>query len=146
MNAVKKETTQFIEVPLPDEFTAYGDVTMGLNEMDTPGSLNVDYTTGTVKLKKSGVIVEVSIWFDMVSRRKDVIGDINKLIPISWEKKYNEEIASTLFTPMANVRSTHRSIRCISSFRPNTLQYLNEYSKQMQLTLEMLAEPLTEWQ
>ena len=103
MNAVKKETTQFIEVPLPDEFTAYGDVTMGLNEMDTPGSLNVDYTTGTVKLKKSGVIVEVGIWFDMVSRRKDVIGDINKMIPISWEKKYNEELASTLFTPMANV-------------------------------------------
>jgi hypothetical protein len=103
MSAVKKETTQFIEVPLPDEFTAYGDVTMGLNEMDTPGSLNVDYTTGTVKLKKSGVIVEVSIWFDMVSRRKDVIGDINKQIPISWEKKYNEEIASTLFTPMTNV-------------------------------------------
>jgi hypothetical protein len=103
MNAVTKETTQFIEVALPDEFTTVGGVTMGLNEMDTPDSLSVDYSQATVKLKKSGVVVEISIWFDMVSRRRDVIADINKMIPIDWESKYNAEIASTLFTPMSNV-------------------------------------------
>jgi hypothetical protein len=106
MNAVTKETTQFIEVALPDEFTTVGGVTMGLNEMDTPDTLGVDYTQATTKLKKSGVVVEVSIWFDLVSRRRDVIADINKMIPIDWEAKYNAEIASTLFTPMANVAAT----------------------------------------
>jgi hypothetical protein len=106
MNAVQKETTQFIEVALPDELTRYGDVTMGLNEMDTPDTLNVDYAQLTTKLKKSGVVVEVSIWFDMVSRRRDVIADINQYIPISWEKQYNAEIANTLFVPMANVAAT----------------------------------------
>ena len=76
---------------------------MGLNEFDTPDSLSVDYSQATTRLKKSGVNVEISIWFDLVSRRRDVIADINKYIPIDWEKKYNEEIATQLFTPMANV-------------------------------------------
>ena len=103
MGAVSKETTQFIEVPLPDELTTVGGITMGLNEFDTPDSLSVDYSQATTRLKKSGVNIEISIWFDLVSRRRDVIADINKYIPIDWEKKYNEEIASTLFTPMTNV-------------------------------------------
>ena len=103
MGAVSKETTQFIEVALPDELTTVGGITMGLNEFDTPDSLSVDYSQATTRLKKSGVNVEISIWFDLVSRRRDVIADINKYIPIDWEKKYNEEIATQLFTPMANV-------------------------------------------
>jgi hypothetical protein len=103
MNAVTKETTQFIEVALPDELTTVGGITMGLNEFDTPDSLSVDYSQATTRLKKSGVAVEISIWFDLVSRRRDVIADINKYIPIDWEKKYNEEIATQLFTPMTNV-------------------------------------------
>jgi hypothetical protein len=103
MGAVSKETTQFIEVALPDELTAVGGISMGLNEFDTPDSLSVDYSQATTRLKKSGVNVEISIWFDLVSRRRDVIADINKYIPIDWEKKYNEEIATQLFTPMTNV-------------------------------------------
>ncbi len=103
MGAVSKETTQFIEVALPDELTTVGGITMGLNEFDTPDSLSVDYSQATTRLKKSGVNIEISIWFDLVSRRRDVIADINKYIPIDWEKKYNEEIATQLFTPMTNV-------------------------------------------
>jgi hypothetical protein len=106
MGAVSKETTQFIEVALPDELTAVGGISMGLNEFDTPDSLSVDYSQATTRLKKSGVNVEISIWFDLVSRRRDVIADINKYIPIDWEKKYNEEIATQLFTPMANVAAS----------------------------------------
>jgi hypothetical protein len=106
MNAVSKETTQFIEVALPDELTTVGGVTMGMNEFDTPDSLSVDYSQATTRLKKSGVNIEISIWFDLVSRRRDVIADINKYIPIDWEKKYNEEIATQLFTPMTNVAAS----------------------------------------
>lgn len=106
MNAVSKETTQFIEVALPDELTTVGGVTMGLNEFDTPDSISVDYSQATTRLKKSGVNIEISIWFDLVSRRRDVIADINKYIPIDWEKKYNEEVASTLFTPMTDVAAS----------------------------------------
>lgn|SRR5262245_14487700 len=103
MSAVSVFTADRLEVPLPDQITTSGAVSMGLNEMDLPDTMGVAYSQQTTKLKKSGIRLDVSIWFDLVSRRRDPIADTNKFIQLDWDKQYNAEILNQLLVPMADV-------------------------------------------
>lgn len=103
MSAVNTTNVNTIETALPDQVTYAGGVTMGLNEFDLPGSAGVDYAQQTVRLKKSGARVDVSIWFDMISRRRDVVADIKQFINLDWDRAYNTEISSVILAPMTDV-------------------------------------------
>ena len=92
-----------LEVALPDQITTAGAVTMGLNEFDLPESVGVAYTQQTTRLKKSGARIDVSIWFDLISRRRNVEADIKQYINLDWDKQYNTEIASVILAPMTDV-------------------------------------------
>jgi hypothetical protein len=103
MSAVNTTNVNTLEVALPDQITQTGSVTMGLNEFDLPESAGVAYTQQTTRLKKSGARIDVSIWFDMISRRRDVEADIKQFINLDWDKQYNTEIASVILAPMVDV-------------------------------------------
>ena len=103
MSAVTSQNVNTLEVALPDQITTAGAVTMGLNEFDLPESVGVAYTQQTTRLKKSGARIDVSIWFDLISRRRNVEADIKQYINLDWDKQYNTEIASVILAPMTDV-------------------------------------------
>lgn len=94
--AATKVTSDTLKVPLPDIVKGGRPVSGDLREFDIPDPFSITYEFEEISLKKSAARFEISTWFDLSNRRRNVEQDTRSIIEKDWPRIYDNAVRDRL--------------------------------------------------